>query len=335
MHAGKAYKLSEFLLWTRRKVYILVVLGLVPVIFYQVFGLRWLDIPWPVIALLGTTATFIVGFTNTQTYRRNSDGQQIWTTIIGLSRCWGILSRDFFTRPDKTKELIYRHIAWLTALRYEMRDDRIWESTNEKHNAEFRQFYTIPEKETSLESELAKYLSAHELKFILSARNKPTQILGLQSKAVKGLYEKDEIAILQFVEMERMIKDLVIQQAKSEEMKNSPYPRQYAIINNIFVWLFCAMLPFGFLKDFDKLNDVVTGAMKGYMVWLVIPFSTLISWMYNSLKQVGESTENPFEGNANDVPISHMSRSIEIELREILSETDLPPVLEQRNNIIL
>ncbi len=45
------------------------------------------------------------------------------------------------------------------------------------------------------------------------------------------------------------------------------------------------------------------------------------------LEQVGESTENPFEGNANDVPISQMSRTAEIDIREMLGETNLAPGL--------
>ena len=71
------------------------------------------------------------------------------------------------------------------------------------------------------------------------------------------------------------------------------------------------------------------------MAWLAIPFSVLVSWMYVSLDQVGESTENPFEGGANDVPISQISRLVEIELREMLGETDLPPLLQPEHDIIL
>ena len=71
------------------------------------------------------------------------------------------------------------------------------------------------------------------------------------------------------------------------------------------------------------------------MAWLVIPFSALVSWMYVSLDQVGESTENPFEGGANDVPISQISRLVEIELREMLGENDLQPLLRPKNDIIL
>jgi putative membrane protein len=95
------------------------------------------------------------------------------------------------------------------------------------------------------------------------------------------------------------------------------------------------MLPFGLLREFDELNESVDGLLKGHMAWLVIPFSVLISWIYTSLEQVGESTENPFEGGANDVPISQMCRSVEIDLREILGESDLPAPLQPRNYIVL
>ena len=58
MHTGKSYRLSEFLDWTRRDIYILIVLGVVPVISYQIGDLKWLGIPWTVVALLGTATAF-------------------------------------------------------------------------------------------------------------------------------------------------------------------------------------------------------------------------------------------------------------------------------------
>ena len=57
--------------------------------------------------------------------------------------------------------------------------------------------------------------------------------------------------------------------------------------------------------------------------------------MYTSLERAGESTECPFEGNANDVPISQMCRAAEVDLREMLGEADLPPLLQAQNNIVL
>jgi ion channel-forming bestrophin family protein len=335
MHSGKSYKLSEFLVWTKRTIFWLIILGIVPTVLYQILGLKWLAIPWTVVALLGTATAFIVGFKNTQTYNRTWEARQIWGAILNNSRTWGTMSRDFLNNPIITKELVYRHFAWLTALRYQMRDSRVWETTNKAHNEDYKVFYSVPEKESPLETELAKYISADELKYILTTKNKAVQIMSLQSKTLKELFANKEIDSYQFVEMEKMVKDFFDNQGKSERIKNFPYPRQFATINTFFIKLFCFLLPFGMLKEFDKLNESIEGVMKGNMVWLVIPFSVLISWVYTSLEQVGESTENPFEGGANDVPISQMSRTIEIDLREMLGETDLPPALQPKNNIIL
>lgn len=335
MHVGKSYRLKEFLVWTRRNTYSLFILGLIPVVLHEVCGLKWLTIPWPVVALLGTATAFTVGFKNAQTYNRAAEGQRIWTDILSLSRFWGIISLDFLNDAGRSKELIYRHLAWLAALRYYLREDRVWESVDKKHNQEYRQFFHIPERSTPLESELKQYLPAHELEIILASKNKASAILGLQSKTIRGLNERGEVVAPQYAELQRMVKDFYIMQGKGEQLKDSPYPRQYAVINSIFVWTFCFMLPFGLVRDFDNLNEMVTEPLQGYMAWLTVPFSMLISWMYISLEQVGESTENPFEGSANDVPISQMSQQLNIELREMLGESDLPEDFKPQNNIVL
>jgi putative membrane protein len=220
-------------------------------------------------------------------------------------------------------------------LRYQLRETRVWESASKAHNAEYFRYYSIPEMHTPLETELAKLLPDAELAQVLSAGSKATLILGLQSRAIKGLLASQAIVVTQFVDMHRSIKDFLFQQGRCERIKNFPYPRQFASINSFFIKLFCLLLPFGLLREFDRLNESVEGAIKGHMVWLVIPFSVLISWMYTSLGRVGESTESPFEGSANDVPISHMCRTTEIDLREMLGEVDLPAPLEPKNNIML
>ena len=88
MHTGKSYELSEFLVWTRRSIYILTILGVVPVVLYQILGLKWLGIPWTAVALLGTATAFIVGFKDIQTYDRAWEARQIWGEITSSSRAW-------------------------------------------------------------------------------------------------------------------------------------------------------------------------------------------------------------------------------------------------------
>src|SRR6266850_5554128 len=205
MHTGKSYKLFEFLAWTRRDIYVLIVLGVLPVVVYQIGNVKWVGIPWTVVALLGTATAFIVGFKNLQTYNRTWEARQIWADLMSGSRAWGIMSRDFFDNAEKSKELVYRHLAWLTALRYQLREHRAWEATSRAHNAEYLRYYSVPEMQTALETELAKYLPDAERAQILATRGKATQILSLQSRAIKGLLASQAIAMTQFVDMHRSI----------------------------------------------------------------------------------------------------------------------------------
>ncbi|MBV4355858.1 bestrophin family protein [Pinibacter aurantiacus] len=335
MYIGKSYKLSEFLLWTRKSILWLLIAGIVPTVLYEVFDIKWISIPWAVVALLGTATAFVVGFKNQQTYNRTWEARKVWGAAMSASRAWAMMCRDFIDDRTMSKEVIYRHFAWLTALRYQLRADKAWETTGKSYNREYAQYYTVPEKETPIETELSKYLSKEELETVLSKHNMATQLLSNQSEVLTNLTNKGTIETFRFLEMHGVLREFSSHQGKSERIKNFPYPRQYATINTFFVRLFCILLPFAMLKDFNELNNVVNGALKGYMIWFVIPFSALISWVYTSLDQVGESTENPFEGNANDVPISQMSRVAEIDIREMLGEADLPPALKPQNDIVL
>jgi putative membrane protein len=336
MHIGKSYRLTEFLHWTRRRIYVLILVTAVPVVLYQWFGLKWIALPWAVIAVLGTATSFIVGFKNAQTYGRTLEAQQVWTAIATSSRYWGLISRDFPVDREKTAQLVYRHLAWLTALRYQLRTERIWESAASQSNAEYRKtYFPVPERETSLDEELRKYLADDELAQLSPLRGKATRLMGAQSEAIRTLYASQKLVVLHHTEMQKTLKDFIDQQSRAERIKNFPYPRQYAIINTIFVWSFAALLPFGIVGEFDKLNAHVGGFLAGNMGWFAIPFSLLISWMYISLDQVGESTENPFEGGANDVPMAQICRLLEIELKQMLGESDLPSLLKPKNNIIL
>ena len=314
----------------------MLLLAIIPVVLYQVLGQKWIALPWALAVLLGTAASFIVGFKNAQTYNRAVEAQQVWTAIATASRYWGTISRDFPTNSRSTKALVRRHIAWLTVLRYELRSPRIWESASGRSNAEYQaKFYTVPETESTLEAQLAEHLPEHELAELGAAQNKATHLISAQSKTIKDLYASQELAVLHHTEMQKTLKDLLEQQSKADRIKNFPYPRQYARINTIFVWCFAVLLPFCLVREFDRLNESVAGVLTGQMAWFAIPFSALVSWMYVSLDLVGASTESPFEGGANDVPISQISRQLEIELREMLGESDLPLPLRPKNDIIL
>ena len=226
------------------------------------------------------------------------------------------------------KRLIYRHVAWLTALRFQLRQPRAWEKMREMHEKEYNRFYHIPEWETDLEKELKPYLSGEDLTYILSKQNRATQLLSLQSADLRELRKRKLIDSYPYVEMENALKTFFSHQGKAERIKNFPYPRQFATLNTYFVWLFIFLVPFGMMQEINERLDPE-------FVWLTIPFTVLVGWVFHTMEKMGGATENPFEGGANDIPMTALSRSIEIDLREMLDETDIPTAISPVNDILM
>jgi putative membrane protein len=225
------------------------------------------------------------------------------------------------------KQIINRHIAWLTALRYQLREQRAWETSRTKpSNKEYGKRFHIEEWATRFENAVAPYLAEEELAFILARKNRATQLIGLQSAHIKQLKLDGHIEPLDYIEMEKLLVDLFDQQGKCERIKNFPYPRQFATISQMFTRLFVCLVPFGVLNEFYKLG--------GWMVWLSVPFSAVVGWIFLTMERVGENTENPFEGGANDVPITALSRTIEIDLLEMLSIEKIPEPIQPVNYIL-
>jgi ion channel-forming bestrophin family protein len=337
MNISRYYKLQHFIPWTRTKIYKMLLLSIVPTALFYFLGWKWLGIPWVPVALLGTAAAFISGFRNTQTYNRSWEARQIYGAIINNSRTFGIMVKDMIRAESREEQslhqqIFYRHFAWLTALRFQLRESKGWENVKTKsYNREYLKYYKVAEWEGDLGEELKPFLSDKESAYILSTKNRATQIIAAQSSQLRALNEAGKISDYNYVALEGQLKELYDQQGKCERIKNFPYPRQYSTINLYFTNTLCALLPLGFIGEFAKLIDKFGESI----IWLAIPFSVLSGWVFLVLEQIGECTENPFEGSANDIPITQISRAIEIDLREMLGEKELPPPVKAQNDIML
>lgn len=340
MHAGKNFSLKEVLIWTRRDIFFLLFVSFIPAFCYIVLEWKWLSIPWLPIALLGTAVAFVVGFKNNASYDRMWEARKAWGAIVNASRGWGIMVNDYITNrhaagalPEAELEqikmqLINRHIAWLTALRYQLREPRVWEAVYKKHNVEYKNtHFHVEEHAGNMGDELKKFLSEEEHRYVMLKTNKAAQVISLQSKQLRKLLEAGLIEDFRHIELEKLLLELYNQQGASERIKNFPYPRQYATLNLYFIKIFALLLPLGMLQEFQKLGDD--------WVWLSVPFSALSAWIFTTMEKIGESTESPFEGSANDVPITAISRGIEIDLKEMFDQKNIPAPLKPENNILV
>ena len=312
--------------WTRREIRFFIVFALIVAILHELVGLTWLQLPWTPIALIGTAVAFLVGFQSNAAYGRIWEARKIWGGIVNDSRSFAIMVMDMITNEYASEEMteeemyshkktiIYRHIAWMTALRYAMRQRKPWETDrNVKANQEWFQRLYTPEFKFKLEDELKLFLPEHEHQTVLNKTNKSAAIMTLQSHHLRTLKERGIIWEFSFLELEGKLSALIDHQGKSERIKNFPYPRQFATIGYDFVNLFIMILPFGIIPEFARIGQRFVEdypMIADSFIWLGIPFSVIVSWIFNTMLRIGTTGENPFEGSPNDVPISGISRGI-------------------------
>lgn len=330
------YSAKEMLHWTRIETFGFLLYASVIAVLYIVLKLTFLNVPWTPVALIGTAVAFIVGFQNNAAYGRIWEARKIWGGIVNTSRTWGMKTKDMVTNEycdsplpegelkNHKKNLVYRHIAWMTALRHAMRQRKKWEAFDRyRTNREWANRIHIPERITSLGDDLLLYLEPHEWEYVMQKNNKAAALLYLQSNHIRELKEKKAIWEFAFLELENVLEELFTLQGKSERIKNFPYPRQYATLSHGFVWIFLLLLPFGLIPEFVKISEDLSQNFPvagHYFAWLSVPFCVTVSWVFNTMQRIGTVGENPFEGSANDVPISTIARGIEIDLRQLMDE---------------
>lgn len=306
---------------------------------------EWLHIPWLPLSVIGTAVAFYIGFKNNQAYDRLWEARKIWGAIVNSSRAWGSAVKAFvsdqFVGRDIDKEelalihksLIYRHIAWLYALRSQLLIPTSWEhisQTNGVGRVAQRRMKTygigLLDDDVTMK-ELDRYLGKEEHERLMNYKNTATQIIDEQASQLKQLRSQDLIDDFRHMELQKLLYDFYVHQGKCERIKKFPLPRQYASVSFIFVGIFIFLLPLGMVAEFHKLGDL--GA------WLSIPFSTIVGWVFIMMELVGDYSENPFEGMGNDIPMLSLCRVIEIDLREMLDETDLPKPVEPVNGVLM
>ena len=71
------------------------------------------------------------------------------------------------------------------------------------------------------------------------------------------------------------------------------------------------------------------------VVLLTIPFCVLVSWVFMTMEKVGDNSEDPFENFINDVPMTALCRTIEIDLLEMLGEENIPEKVKAVDGILM
>ncbi len=313
--------------------------SIIVAVFYEVFGWRWIAVPWVPIALIGTAVAFYLGFKNSQAYDRLWEARKIWGAIVNSSRSWGAMVNSQIQNSKLSDEeiktqksrLIYRHIAWLYTLREQLLVPTPWEHVSlRRHFGKIN----VRRREKLGVGRYSEYLTKEqeERYFFDSDRwgnsaNAATQIIAIQSKELMGIKNEHSVELLHQIEMQEILNEFYDQQGQAERIKKFPFPRQFANSSFLLNTIFILLLPLGMVGEFSKFGELA--------VWLMVPFAILVSWVFLVMELVGDYSENPFEGLMNDIPMLSICRNIEIDLLEILGEKDIPKPIESYKNILM
>ena len=307
-------------------------------VFFAYNYLKWefISIPYQPLSLIGIAVAFYIGFKNTQSYDRFWEGRKIWGGIVNYSRTWTIQVLSFIELDvnEETKKiqkaLVYRHIAWINALRVQLRQPKSW-AIKENKLVE-RLFDKHGERNISC-NEALNFVSDIEYQDLQKRVNPATHLIKNQAKSITELRKKEVIDGFQEDQLQSCLEEFYNLQGMCERIKNTPFPRQYGYFSKVFTWIFVILLPFGLLDVFENNAESIDFIFENHS-YLMIPFSVLISWIFTTMDIIGDNSEDPFEGRINDVPMTALCRTIEIDLRDMLDETNLPQSIQPKDHIL-
>lgn len=297
-----------------------------------IFLPKFNGLPFAIVSVTGIAVAFYVGFKNNSSYERLWEARKIWGAYVNSSRIFAMYVLDFMNPSNALPEselhvikqrMIKRHVAYITAVRVQLRKFTVWKIQELANKIVTSETNFITEQ---LDKELRHFMADAEVDYVMAQNNPAVHILKLQSEDLKRVHDETCLSDFHHIEINRMLADFFNQQGACERIKNYPFPRQYAYYSKIFVYLFIGILPFSIYGELIKLEA---------SLYLMIPVSVILSWIFYTMEVVGDSSENPFENAINDIPMTAICRNIEIDLMQMLKDPNIPSKIAPENDILM
>ncbi|MGH9597405.1 MAG: bestrophin family protein, partial [Edaphobacter sp.] len=227
MIVPRGRQLSKMLTYVGRPLLVLLLYDLAVVAAYKVLHWNWVALPHIPLALFGSAIGIIVAFRNQSSYARWWEARTLWGAIINNSRSWArqVTTVMMPLRESETGELqevqrrlVYYQIAYAHALRQHLRGLEPWE-------------------------ELKPLLSEGEIEELRGERNVPLAIQQWMGALLRECQVRGWVDIAHWKALDANLDNLVDAQGGTERIKNTPMPKQYDYFPQLFVEMYCVMLP--------------------------------------------------------------------------------------------
>lgn len=252
----------------------------------------YLRLPALPLGIVGGAIGIFTSFRTNSAYDRWWEGRRLWGQLVNTSRHWCSQVLAYLPEGDGEKpsplqrRLVERHVAYVHTLRCLLR-----------------------QQDPQLDPDVKRFLSSDELSAVGSSSNATHLLLATQLREVQAEAAAGRLDALRLQLFDESLRALLDVQGGCERIKKTPFPRGYGFIAERLILAFGLLLPLGLVHD---------------MGWLAIPMSVLVCTAFLLISEVGRVLEDPFTMFWPALPLSALSSTIEINLRERLGERELP-----------
>jgi ion channel-forming bestrophin family protein len=255
-------------------------------------NIDFFTIPMSISTFLGTAISLILSFNLSLSYDRWWEARKIWGEIVNDSRALLLQLQTFSPNSNEVKNKKIKTLAY-----YQI----AWVHT-----------LALNLRGQNLTQDVSKYLSDKENEELKNAHH---HVLKINSFIKNHLHTFEHLNSYEKVQIDTTLMRLVGHLGKAERIKKTIFPKEYQLVLHLSIYLFLGFLSFS-----------LANLGHHWEIFLLI----IIAAPFFLLEKTATHLQDPFENKATDVPISLISKNIEINLLELLGEDNLPePIKEQ------
>jgi len=232
--------------------------------------------------LLGFAISMLLVFRTNTAYDRWWDGRKLWGSLVNNSRNLAIKLSTFVPENETAHRSFFTRI--IPAFAFSLH--------NHLHSEKLR---------------IELFVEEHEHKHVFDKidqkKHIPNQIALLIVQHVQQLYSNGKITGEQLIMLNNELLSFSDICGACERIKNTPIPFSYSVFIKKFIFFYIMTLPFGYVFSL------------GY---LVVPVVVFVFYVLASLELIAEEIEDPFGGDANDVPTLKLAETIQRNVVEIM-----------------
>ncbi|MBB5638667.1 putative membrane protein [Pedobacter cryoconitis] len=245
--------------------------------------------------LFGIALAIFFGFRNNVSYDRFWEGRKIWGSLLNTTRSLTRQAQTVTAEKDNkgVNEFVNLLISFTYALKHQLRH-------------------------TDATADIARISGTSLADKLKPAIYKPAMLLTEMGAWVRRRRLNGELDSILATSFDQNLNEMSNIVGGCERIASTPIPYTYKVLLHRTVYIYCFLLPFGFV---DSL---------GWMMPVIVVF---IAYTFVALEAVADELEDPFGEEPNDLALNTLCAMIETTLLE-MSDREVPAPLAAKGYIL-